>query len=153
VYGKETDKIIKEHEINIEMLPDWKSLELMLSDNGLPEIVEEQEVEKANSPSIGFSKSTYRKHQSHGHSVIDVGSSSTSLPIVAGAGKTKHLPARIDDFSTGQLLEISSEETREQGTRLCMAATEAASVVSCINKNRFMQYEEIEHWKKWSKNV
>lgn len=147
IYGKETDRIIKEHEINIELLPDWKSLELMLSDNGLPEIVEEKEVEKAIYRPMGFNASST-------HSSIDIHNSDcTSLPIATGSNNTKYLPARVEDFSTGQLLEISSEETREQGTRLCMAATEAASVISCINKNRFMQYEEIEHWKKWSKDV
>ena len=151
VYGKKTDEIMKEHEVDVEILPDWKSLEFMLDSDGLPDIIEELEVKRLTRP-MGFTSST---SVTRGCSTVEVDNSDcqSSLPIVAGTGKTKYLPALINDYSTGQLLEISSEETREQSVKLCMAAREAAEVVTCINKHRFMQYKEIEHFKKWMKDV
>ena len=135
---------MREHEIHIERVPDWKSLEIGLTESGLPEIINEREVTRKT---FGFSKGSSSSSSSQS-------SSSSTLPIVAGSSTTL-IPANqhIDDFTTGQLIEQVSKETKEKSLKLSHEARESTKILDCIRTNPFMQYEEIEHFKKWVRYV
>jgi len=163
VYGNSVNEIMQEHEINIESIPDWKSLEFRLSVKGLPEIAEEKSIirtklSSSTSSSSSLSTASTRTMGFNYHTrgiLVDNDSESSTLPVCVGSTrKTLLLPnPEPENMSTGELLKEASTETREQSVQLAKTVREASQVLNCIRENRFMQFKEIEHFKKWMKLV
>ena len=154
VFGDKTDKIMQEHEINIEKVPEWKSLEFNLVDGILPELIEELDV---HAPKMGFGGNT---GVNRGSSSYD--SSGSYLPVVRGPSGTIEIGPKpgssfankkIEDWTTGELIKKVSDDTRDRSVLLTRSVREASKVLESIRSNSFMQHTEIEHWKKWMYDV
>ena len=144
IFGNKTKDIINEHEINIEKVPDWKSLEFTLENGTLPILSKELEVNSS----------------AWGHTFSASSSSSSTeeyLPIARGQnGPIEIGPKRkkpITEWNTGELVGSVSSATRAKSKELSRTVRDVSSILQSIRTNPFMSVDEIEHWKKWQNNV
>jgi hypothetical protein len=139
VFGENVEEKMKEDNIDIALIPDWKSLELKITSDGLPEIIEEKAVTKLT---LGFSVKKIPVVEANDYDFM-----------INKSNSVKQLPASIDCQTTGQLIENSSEDTRIKSIELVSTIRDSSKVIESIMTKPFMEYEEIEHFKKWMKLV
>lgn len=157
VFGDKTADIMEEHEINIEKVPEWRSLEFTLIDGLLPQLSNELEV---HAPKIGFIP-TKRDYISDAWS----GDNQTYLPVVKGQNGVIELgpplgtsfaewsKKPIDEWNTSEMMRAVSIDTRDRGVALTRTIRESSPILESIRTNPFMSHDEIEHWKKWQLDV
>jgi predicted glutamine amidotransferase len=152
VFGEKVSQMMREHEINIEAVPDWKSLEFMLVDNQLPELISERNVSRPYYHSNNNTSST--SINSTSSSILDNSDieEKKSLPIVMGPSGRQSF-TDLNEASTKDLLERVSEDTRRRGVSVATAVREATDILKSVSQNAFMPHEEMEHFKKWMKDV
>jgi hypothetical protein len=152
VYGNDAEKMARDDDISIDVVPDWKSLEFILDKNGLPILHKEEKIELPSSSYTGTFSSSYSSH--HRSSYTPHTSNISSLPVVYGRSADEwnvndHM-ADIDkdNPSTKHMLGEVSPETREVSIALARSVRESTKVLREIRNNRFMQHLEWEHFKK-----
>ena len=162
IYGDDTDKMMLEHDVSIEEVPYWKSLEFKVTNDGRPILDIETEIERpstSSSTALGFSP--YKSYKEYTQSssievdnsdVFDTGVKS-SLPVVQGQNGKRSERTDINEMSTGDMLKRVSKDTRARSIELSRSVRESTKVLESIRAHPFMQYAEIEHFKKWMEHV
>ena len=158
VYGDSVDEVMHEHDVSIEEVPTWTSLEFRVTDDGRPVLDNELKVDRPITAGFHGNKSSSTKQviEIDNSDVFDVEKrqqGSSSLPVVQGQNGQTKIRQNVNEMSTGDMLRAVSDDTRDRSVALSRSIRESTKVLESIRKNPFMSFSEIEHFKKWMEYV